>query len=99
MAKVRIPFQVHHELEEIWIYVAPDDEQAADRLVNRLLNEIGKLGQRPGMGRSRDDIAEGIRSWPCGSYVIYYRLADDIVEILHVVHGARSTDKFFPPEH
>ena len=89
---------VHEELEELWVYIAPDDAAAADRLVNKLLGEVHKLGQHPGTGRKRDEIAKGIRSWPCGSYVIYYRVTGDVLDVLHIVHGGRSIAKLFAPE-
>jgi plasmid stabilization system protein ParE len=49
------------------------------------------------MGRRRDDdIGPGLRSFAADGYVIMYRLAeDDLVLVLHVVHGSRDIPAFF----
>lgn len=44
------------------------------------------------LDRSRDqDLRPGLRSFPANEYVIIYRIEDDdVVLILHVVHGSRD---------
>ncbi len=45
------------------------------------------------MGRGRDDLRPGMRSFPAGDYVIVHSiLEDNVVRILHVVHGSRDID-------
>jgi toxin ParE1/3/4 len=33
---------------------------------------------------------QGIRRRSYGNYLIFYRIAGDVVEILHILHGARD---------
>ena len=47
------------------------------------------------MGRSRDELAAGIRSLAVGKYVIYYRRVGRAVRILRILHGARDIEKLF----
>ena len=35
---------------------------------------------------------------PHGNYLIFYRIADDTVEVLHVLHGARDYENILFPE-
>ena len=48
------------------------------------------LGQSPYLGRSRDDLRGGCRSFVVGQYVVFYRVAEPGVRILHVLHGKRD---------
>jgi toxin ParE1/3/4 len=41
------------------------------------------------MGRARDDIASGVRHFPVGRYLIFYRVLDDGVEVVRYLHGMR----------
>ena len=40
----------------------------------------------------------GLRRRIYGSYLIFYRIRDDTVEVLHVLHGARDYDKILFPD-
>lgn len=42
------------------------------------------------MGRSRDELRAGYRSFPVGQYLILYRVGEKAVEIMHVLHGRRD---------
>jgi len=44
------------------------------------------------MGRARDDLRPGLRSFPVGQYVIIYTIENEDVEILHVFHGRQDID-------
>ena len=48
------------------------------------------------MGRRRGDLGPGVRSFAAGDYVILHRIVeDDVVLILHVVHGSRHIAALF----
>lgn len=42
------------------------------------------------MGRRRDDLINGMRSFPYQAYIIFYRITDTTVQIVRVLHGARD---------
>jgi toxin ParE1/3/4 len=42
------------------------------------------------MGRRRDELRPGLRSWPHGRYVIFYRLGEPGVQIVRVLEGERD---------
>jgi toxin ParE1/3/4 len=43
--------------------------------------------------RQREELSPRLRSFPVGSYIIFYRPTQDGVEIARILHGARD----FPP--
>lgn len=49
------------------------------------------LARYPYLGRARDDLQPGLRSFPTDDYVIIHRIEPDgTVLILHVFHGSRD---------
>jgi toxin ParE1/3/4 len=60
------------DIFEIWDYIADDSLIAADRWVDRLDEQFDLLATQPLMGRARDELAPGVRSFPFGRYVIFY---------------------------
>ncbi len=50
------------------------------------------------MGRPRDELAEGLRSFSVGRYVMFYRAIPEGVEIVRVLHGARDLGPIFQPD-
>ena len=69
------------------------------RQTEKYLAELDKsfqwLADHPGVGRARTEIAEGFRSYPHGSHVIFYIVEADAVAIIGVPHGAMDIDAYF----
>jgi plasmid stabilization system protein ParE len=79
------------DLQEIWDFIARDSANAADRWIGRLYDAFEMLGQSPGIGHSREDLAAGpVRFWPVDRYLIVFRVQNDVVEILAVTQGSRN---------
>jgi len=78
------------DLIDIWRYVADDDPEAADRLLDTLDARCALLAEHPHLGPARDDIRPGLRYLVEGEYLILYRIVDEGVEVVRVVHGRRD---------
>ena len=78
------------DLIAIWLHVGSDSEAAADRLLDRIEARWQQLATYPYSGAPRDDIAPGIRHLIVGEYLILYRVGEDAIEILRVLHGRRN---------
>jgi len=93
----RLAPQVEVELDEIWYYIARDSGsmEIADRLIDAITDRLFLLGNHPYVGRLRDDLRPGLRSFPAGQYVIIYRINGIDVVILHVMHGRRDIEAMF----
>jgi len=85
------------DLAEIWNYIAEDSETRADDFVDAIDRKFHVLAVQPKLGRERDDLAEGLRSFPVGRYIIFYLALMDGIEIVRVLHGARNIDSIFHP--
>ena len=96
MAQVRRTVQANRDLLEIWVYIAESNPNAADRLIDSLTATCQELAQSSGIGRSREELLKGMRSFPTGNYVIYYRQITNGIRVLRVLHGARQVEKIFP---
>lgn len=64
------------DLIEIWQYIADDSPEDADRFLDTLEEKMGLLGDNPEMGKRRVELAEGLRGFPVGNYMIFYRPID-----------------------
>ena len=96
MAKVFKSARALLDLDEIWLYVAPDNIKAADGLIDAIGQTAQLLAQRPLMGRAHPELAAGLRSFPVGRHVVFYLPHPEGVELVRVLHGARdiSDDEF-----
>jgi plasmid stabilization system protein ParE len=91
---VRIPRltdEANRDLEGIWVYIATDNFDAADRVYDKIQADIQKLSIHPGMGHSRaDSPSREYRFWSVYSYLIVYRYDDSELAVIRVIHGARD---------
>lgn len=87
--------QAQDDLREIWRYIARDDVDAADRMIDQFEDRCLRLAEHPEAGRARPELAPGLRSLPVGRYIVFYRPGPDSLEIARVVHGARDLPALF----
>lgn len=83
------------DILDIWEYIAEDSIEQADRWVDLLDEKLGLIATQPLMGRSRDELAPGMRSFPFGRYVIFYIPIADEIDVVRVLHSARDVDPVF----
>jgi len=83
------------DLHEIWDYIAEDAIEAAARFVALVEGKCALLAGSPDIGRARDELAPGLRSFPVGKYVIFYRRAKGGLEIVRVLSGWRDIPALF----
>lgn len=87
--------EAENDLDEIWLYIAQDNPESADRFLDHLHEKIEGLAAFPKMGASRDDIKEWLRVFPVGNYLIFYFPLSDGVDILRVLHGSMEAERHF----
>ena len=96
MAKrVRVSRAAKNDLDEIWFYIAGHNIDAADRFVDLLADKFPLLASSPAMGRAREELEPGLRSFPVKRYLILYRPRKGGIEIVRVIHGARDLSALF----
>ena len=80
------------ELIDIWSYIAEDQPLNADRFLNRLHDSMLRLAETPKMGVERPELIKGLRSYPVGSYLLYYRINNTQLEIVRVLSASRDVE-------
>ncbi len=91
MGKIRHSASAENDLLEAWLYIAGDSIDAADSLLDRIDAETRILLQQPKMGRVRDELAAGLRSWPTSTpYLLFYFVDADGIVVARVLHHARD---------
>lgn len=84
-------------MNSIWDYIGVEHQapEAADRLMDQFYEQFRQLAIHALMGRSREEFAPKVRSFPVGDYVLFYRTLEDGVGIVRVLHGARDLENLF----
>ena len=84
--------QAEQDLIEIYQHISRDNPPAAEKLVRTVNSKCELLARSPMIGRARPELRSDLRSFPYGAYLILYRIVEDGVEIVRVVHAARNLD-------
>jgi toxin ParE1/3/4 len=83
------------DLDDIWWYIAQDNPEAADKLLDRIEERCQALARFPEMGVNREELMHGLRGLPIGNYVVFYLPIEHGIEIVRVLPGMRDIDAFF----
>jgi toxin ParE1/3/4 len=105
MAKLLIRPLAENDLLDIWDFIAEAeaDEINADRFLDLIQKKLEAIATTPGIGRSREELAPGLRSFPVQNYVVFYEViqetedAEEAVAIVRVLHGSRDMNQVFDP--
>lgn len=83
---------------DVWEYIAEDSLVIADRWVEQLDQQLYLLSTQPMLGRARDELSPGIRSFPFGRYVLFYEPLPDGIDLVRVLHAARDLSQGLPDQ-
>lgn len=84
--------QADLDLDSIWNFIAADDVHAAERQINRIGKIFQMLVENPLAGRERPELRKDLRSFPVGSYVVFYIPLSDGIEVARVMNGRQDID-------
>lgn len=93
--RYRIAARAEADIEDIWVYIAEHNIDAADALMGKFRLRFASLARTPGIGRRRTDLRSDLRSFAVGSYVVFYREIEPSIEIVRVLHGAMNLPDHF----
>ncbi|MES9857637.1 MAG: type II toxin-antitoxin system RelE/ParE family toxin [Sedimenticola sp.] len=81
------------DLEVIWAYTLEHwGSDQADCYLQALLSCFDDLMENPRLGKSRDDIKVGYRSFPQGRHVVFYTITPSGIDIIGIVHQSADLE-------
>ena len=87
MVKFKLTPAALNDLREIARYT--ENKWGTDKrnqYLTAIDNRFHWLAENPNFGKRRDEIKTGFYSYPEGRHVIFYRVKNDVIEILGVLH-------------
>jgi len=95
MKTLRVSAQAQEDLLEIWEYFANNNPETAIRLFKTFREKFLILLDHPLIGRERNELLLGLRSFSVGKYLVFYQPLADGIEVVRVRHGASDTSRLF----
>lgn len=91
MLRVVYTTSARADLIEAWMFVAEENLDAADQMLETINKGINLLVRQPLIGRERPELRIGVRSWPTSTpYILYYAPDSESLTLLRVLHHARD---------
>jgi toxin ParE1/3/4 len=87
---VRFTRKAQADLDQLHSFVSQDNPAAASRLATRLLELSWALAENPEEGRKTDEPGVHVLIVARLNYLIFYRLTETEIHILHIRHTSRS---------
>lgn len=83
------------DLVDIWLYIASDQPDNADRFLDKVQGVAQKLAEFPGLGRDRPELAGNLKSFPVDRYTLFYCVSKDALILVRVLSSARDIESVF----
>lgn len=80
------------DLVSIADYIRPDNPTRAESFIYEITEKFRTIAERPLSFPDKSYLLRGARSALHGRYLIFFRIDNEIVEILRVVHSARDLE-------
>lgn len=88
--KIRRAARARADQVSIWTYIANDSISAADSQLDRLHSAIIMLADYPAAGRIRIEFDASLRAFPVDQYLVFYRVAPGVLDIVRILHASRD---------
>jgi len=89
MPGYRLSEEAQNDLKEISCYTR---ENWKNKQVKHYLVELAAgfeyLTRSPKLGREREEIEKGLRSFPVASHIIFYRTGSECIEVTRIFHAS-----------
>ena len=95
--RVRWTVPAANQLQQIFEYIAAGNPDAAARVVRRIRNSIHQVARMPNAGRTRRVAGTREAVVPGTSYLVAYRILEDMIHVLAILHGAQEWPESFGP--
>ena len=93
--KIKYSPEAELDIDDIWFYIAVDNQEKATELINTIKQTCRFLSENPEAGTKRDYLKQGLRHFSIKNRVIYYKIKTNNIEIVRILHGSRDAKKHF----
>lgn len=88
--------QADQDLLRIYLFTYQTwGEEQAVHYTNALKQRMQKLANNPSLGKRRNEIRPGYYSYHQGRHYIFYRVVDNGIQIVRILHDQRNIDRQF----
>ncbi|MEG3929709.1 MULTISPECIES: type II toxin-antitoxin system RelE/ParE family toxin [unclassified Microcoleus] len=95
MSRYTLSAPAKQDLRELTNYLLLFSANAANHFLNVFQEKFRLLADFPERGRSREELAPSLRSFPVDKYVIFYRVIKNGIQIERVLSGYRDFEDVF----
>jgi len=88
--RARLTSLAEQDITDIWLFIARDNVEAADRIIDRFTETFRLLANRPNIGSCQDRYRKGLRAFLVSRYVVFFQPEPEGILVYRVLHGARS---------
>ena len=92
----QLSLEADQDIDDIFDYT--DREFGFNQAVDYVQGFDGlfqKLLLNPELGKARDEIKPGLRSIPKDEHIVFYRVMENHIRIVRVLHGSRDLPSLF----
>jgi toxin ParE1/3/4 len=84
------------DLDEIWrYYERVAGRSTAEKIAREIDQLVATVEAHPFAGRTRDELRPGVRSLAAKPHVLFYRVRNDVPEIMRILDGRQDIDEIF----
>lgn len=99
MKRIRVAGLAERDLDDIWQRIARQSSiEIANAVIESITGTFPLFASTPAAGTRRDEIELGVRGFPVGKYIVYYRAVGDYLVISRVIHGMRDQQSAYLPD-
>ncbi len=96
-ARVVLSPRAQSDLDEIWEYSTDRwGVDQAEKYLRTVWERMQDIATNPAMGEDCSIVRAGYRKIPCGSHVLFYRVIDEGVDIVRVLHERMDYQRHLP---
>ena len=86
--------QAELDLLDIWDYIAVESFERADQFLDVLNEKLEMLANNPKLGRVRDELSLGLRSFPVRNHIIFNRPIAQGIDVIRILNSARDKKRY-----
>ncbi len=93
--------QAERDIEECFVYIAEDNLDVGVRFLVAVEDSLEQLAKFPSIGKRRnfsDARFQNVRMWRVKgfeSYLIFYSVTENTIEVIRLLHGSRDIEDLF----